>query len=119
MARIYYPTEYMIHANRLTGAVEVLPLLPSGHGGGPAGTVREEGGRWIAVRGGGERETEHATQDEAARSLLENVIMRLGAGDESEAEGSRVALPEPASPRLSSRGPGGGDAPRGTDPTGR
>ena len=34
--------------------------------------------------------------------------MRLGAGDESDAEGSRVALPDTASPRLSSKGPGGG-----------
>lgn len=78
---IYHPTKYMIHANRLTRELEVLPLLPDGHGGGSAGILRAEGEVWIASSGIG-KETVHATQDEAARSLIAHTVMRIGTDDD-------------------------------------
>lgn len=79
---IYQPENYKIMHDRLTGKLTVYALLPAGHGS-RVGTIREENGRWLATRVG-QPETEHATQDEAAGSLLENVVMRLGTEDEQD-----------------------------------
>ena len=84
MATMFQPTQYRISPDPITKKLTVLPLLPAGHGGGSVGTVREKNGTWVATARDGRPETEHPTQDEAARSLLEGVFMRLGGDDEDD-----------------------------------